>query len=562
MPAAGGPLSDRIVNHDRIAVAPLAHHTDPMILGGGGQLIIRESFYVAGGKEAGLSKRLEGLPTKSPQKLAGPQIKFLTNVFGPLVPAADEYVVVEVQGLAQPQQIYDIVDTFRADKLFKNFEYEVSVNHVLVPSPFGGAGCPYGPPFPASKYAPPPLPPTSGSPVVTVIDSSYQDWWHQSVRTKHDEVFGPWGDNPLEDHCHLHQIKHAPWVQGTKPSLAPRDLVSALSNPVAPITLHAGWNSTNLGDVPAAREAGLVDALAGHANFVAGVVAQGCDYPTMEIWSHRGSFVEKSDFSFATEAAVCLSIVLSQDQQWSTLPTTADVIQCGFAFALRDKTVSVKQGKDFLSGIWTKTLKAVAARCQAQNRPFPMIVAPAGNEGQTAPYFPAALYAYFHENGHYYNTTTSLFDHVIGVGSLGPKPDLNFHWTPGNRKKISHELRYGGGWMMPYDYGPSRFTNHGPWVTCSAIGEDVHSVYMPLAVPTPKTMRREDDEQVPRDHLSFPNAAAIWNGTSFAAPKVAAAIAARVDAQHPPSAAWKMLQQMGTKPPANDIGLGLRFDNL
>ena len=41
-------------------------------------------------------------------------------------------------------------------------------------------------------------------------------------------------------------------------------------------------------------------------------------------------------------------------------------------------------------------------------------------------------------------------------------------------------------------------------------------------------MWREEDQMKDRQRVGFPYPAAFWNGTSFSAPKVSAAIAARV----------------------------------
>jgi hypothetical protein len=548
----------RILAHDRIATPRDLNDKDVWVLAVNDQLIVKKTLYDSGV----LSPVAKTFPKGSVD------LTKLTDVFGGDVSATDEYVVVEAHGLTDPRHgIFDLLEHFRTDpSLLKVPRYEISPNHIMVPAAIGGAGCPYGPPFPASPWIPPPLPASSDSPVVTVIDSSYQDWWSTSVTTRpsqtpnQPETYGPWGDNPLADHCDLHPIQLAPWLKGTGPSLTANNFVAAVSG-VAPLPPGVGWVTSSVGDVPAAREAGLLDALAGHANFVAGVIAQGCDYPTMEVWTHHGSFVNQSDFSFATEAAVCRSIVLSQTPGVTNLPTTADVIHVGFAFALHNKNVSVKQGGDFLSGVWTSTLNQVAAICSSAGRQFPMIVAPAGNEGVTTPFFPAALHAYFSANAALYNTSATVFENVIGVGSLGPKPDQNFHWPPNNA--LSHDLHYHKISMTPYDYGASTFSNSGPWVTCAAIGEDVHSVFMPLSTPKPRKMRREEDEQQPRQAMEFKNAAAIWNGTSFAAPKISAAIAARVSATGSPAAAWNSLVQYASNAtPKDSVQLGLRFDNL
>jgi subtilisin family serine protease len=100
-------------------------------------------------------------------------------------------------------------------------------------------------------------------------------------------------------------------------------------------------------------------------------------------------------------------------------------------------------------------------------RPGIAIVAPAGNSESAIPQWPAA------------------FDEVIGVGAS-------------DRRQRAR----------------ARFSNWGPWLKCCARGEYVLSTYIDYSGP----IEGEPD-------ATF-NGWARWQGTSFAAPKVAAAIAA------------------------------------
>jgi len=66
------------------------------------------------------------------------------------------------------------------------------------------------------------------------------------------------------------------------------------------------------------------------------------------------------------------------------------------------------------------------------------------------------------------------------------------------------------------DCTPAPWSNHGFWVDCSAIGEGIVSTYVrgnesPELDPWPDSFGRD--------------AWAVWSGTSFAAPQVAAAVA-------------------------------------
>ncbi len=103
-----------------------------------------------------------------------------------------------------------------------------------------------------------------------------------------------------------------------------------------------------------------------------------------------------------------------------------------------------------------------------------VVVASAGNDATCRPTFPAAM------------------NEVIGVGSVGP-------------------------------CGPSWFSNHGSWVDASAPGEDVVSIFFDKwnggFDPPPGT-----DLPDPDDFEGW----AMWSGTSFAAPRVVAAIARQI----------------------------------
>ena len=166
---------------------------------------------------------------------------------------------------------------------------------------------------------------------------------------------GPWGHNPLKDVCTLLQPKLSPWLKGTGHSLTPADAIKYVDSavPTNPHPTLVGFDTPPVwaGDVPAANQKYRMDAMAGHANFVAGVVAQGCDDPTIDIWSHSSAFVRGADYSIVREAAVVLSIVQSQHPSTSRLQKPADVIHVGFAFPLRPK-MEPKVNGDFISGIW------------------------------------------------------------------------------------------------------------------------------------------------------------------------------------------------------------------
>src|SRR5207248_8246891 len=128
----------------------------------------------------------------------------------------------------------------------------VTPNHVLVPAA-NVDECPWGPPSPATDG-------TLAQPVgearediwVTVIDSGYNRWtWPD-----HDplgDLLGQRAENRAEHHI---RATHAPGSMTSNPTFA---YLSSLTG--AP-----GW-APDPWDVPRARKTGVLDALAGHANF-------------------------------------------------------------------------------------------------------------------------------------------------------------------------------------------------------------------------------------------------------------------------------------------------------
>jgi subtilisin family serine protease len=130
------------------------------------------------------------------------------------------------------------------------------------------------------------------------------------------------------------------------------------------------------------------------------------------------------------------------------------------------------------------------AQVRAAN-PGIAVVAPAGNEDSTREYWPAAL------------------PDVIGVAAT------------------KHDGRH-----------RAHFSNWGSWVDCCAIGQDVRSTYI-------NYKGRVEDEHP--DDVEVFEGWCRWQGTSFAAPKVSAAIAQAV-VEHPewtPAEAYRRLVDGG-----------------
>lgn len=248
---------------------------------------------------------------------------------------------------------------------------------------------------------------------------------------------------------------------------------------------------------------GRLDALVAHANFVAGVVAQMCPRVSIEVVSHNGAFVNSdvSEWAIPTEASVARSL-------WNS--RNSDVINVGFAFPTLPAVPPVNVVK---KGPPSWALDLVLRSMSMSDPERPMIVAPAGNQNSATPQYPAA----FH----------SSYSNVIGVGSVGPNGQ------------------------------PSSFSNHGPWVACWAKGENVVSTLINASA----LWETEDAEpptypgagtHPPKD---FRSGWASWSGTSFAAPKIAGAIACRcVETNLSPLVAWDDLSAGQLAPP--------EFDNM
>ena len=115
----------------------------------------------------------------------------------------------------------------------------------------------------------------------------------------------------------------------------------------------------------------------------------------------------------------------------------------------------------------------------------------------------------------------------------------------------------------------SPWSNHGPWVVCSAIGEEVASSFLYVNMPV------EDGSASTSTGVAGPtvnfknNSWAVWNGTSFASPKIAGLIAARLGPQptstgaatYNPNAsqAWTSLTQTFGTVQNNNVGFVFPF---
>jgi len=341
----------------------------------------------------------------------------------------------------------------------------VAPNHVLVPANWHT--CPWSPPEPPEGQAT--LGAQSGAPVdVVVIDSGYIAQGPIVSRIEPEVDYGEW-------------FTKLPGQSGYGWVSQPREVLDA-------------------GGIHKDRR---LDTLAGHASFVAGVVAQASPRARITVVNHNGAFVQQdvADTPIPTEASVARSL-------WNH--RNASVINVGFAFATLPNTRTLANSVD-PSGPPSWTL-GLALRGRPGSS---MLVAPAGNQSSRVRQYPAA-FSLDHPN-------------VAGVGSLDPRG------------------------------GRSVFSNHGAWVACCTEGEEVLSSFVT------RWRGRTEDAEPPGSPAAgtypvkdFTSGWALWSGTSFAAPKVAGAIAQAAGPGKTPLAAWIELKQSAQPSGLLDMGIPLK----
>jgi len=413
----------------------------------------------------------DGIGVRNYLKSIGVDSTLLRTVFAGLPnPGGFEDVGIFEVKLPPNQTVFTVTQGFRTNKQLAGIPKDkMSPNHVLVPAPAGG-WCPHGPPSPIPTI-PSSHPLGSRGADITVIDSGYI--WHPP----HGGA-PSWGPNPLLSLCSNVYRREADWLK-----------LSATGT-------TAQWLPGTANVVDANGDLKL-DELAGHANFVSGVIAQQCELPNLYIWNHNSGFAYNPTAfdNFSTEAAICRSLVMSQQHH------ATPVIQIGHETPVFDDIISV---------VWGLAFQRIGRPLHRNLATDVVLTAPAGNEGDTVPRYPAALHA--------------SYPFVKGVAS---------HDGAGNR---------------------STWSNHGEWVTCSAVGENVQSTFLHVK------MRVEDapTNASPRNFTG--NSWAEWNGTSFAAPKVAAQVAARITPAANAGQAWAALTACTPACPSNnDIGIIFPF---
>ncbi|WP_309134537.1 S8/S53 family peptidase [Cellulomonas sp.] len=247
---------------------------------------------------------------------------------------------------------------------------------------------------------------------------------------------------------------------------------------LAHVPRHADGRDANLDPLDVEPGDGLLDLCAGHGTFVAGVVAQVA--PAARITVHRALL----GGGVGTEIDVATAIVRAAEQG-------ADVINLSLgASTLYDQpSLAVEAALERVEEIEREEHREI------------LLVASAGNAGDTRPVWPAA------------------FRQVVAVAALTA------------------------------EHRPAPWSSHGFWVDCSAVGEGVHAPFV----------EGQESYEFTADPDHFPtDAFARWSGTSFAAPQVAGRVAALMQ-EHGigAHAAYARLRASGT--PLPDYGRALRI---
>ncbi len=130
---------------------------------------------------------------------------------------------------------------------------------------------------------------------------------------------------------------------------------------------------------------------------------------------------------------------------------------------------------------------------------------------------------------------------ILIVAAAGNYADTTPCWPAAFRRVVSVAA-------LASDMQPAHWSSRGFWVTCSTIGQGLHSTYVE---------GRETNlaDQVP--HEFGPDAWAVWNGTSFAAPQLTGALARLHNAGEPLGVTLRRLLRAGR--PIPDFGQALKI---
>ncbi|MCC2335993.1 S8 family peptidase [Cellulomonas wangsupingiae] len=244
------------------------------------------------------------------------------------------------------------------------------------------------------------------------------------------------------------------------------------------VARHRKGPDQNIDPLDIEPDDGLLDLCAGHGTFVAGVVERVA--PQARISVHRallgGGVGSEVDVAKAMVRAARLG---------------ADVINLSLGSNTRfdQPSLAVEAALDVIESIEEETGREI------------LVVAAAGNTGDTRPVWPAA------------------FRNVVAVAGLTP------------------------------DGRAAPWSSHGFWVDCSAVAEGIHAPFVKGKESYEFTAEPDD---FPADGFAW------WSGTSFAAPQVAGAVAALMH-EHGIGARRAFARLRATGTPLPDYGRALRI---
>jgi len=237
-------------------------------------------------------------------------------------------------------------------------------------------------------------------------------------------------------------------------------------------------NIDPLDEFPLPKGDGFLDSAAGHGTFVLGCIRQVAPHADLGVYR-----AVDSD-GIASEVRVACELIRAVKQGGAQIVNLS--VGC--------------QTPDNVPPVALKAALEIVGEWERETGREVLIVAAAGNFGDTLPCWPAA------------------FPGVVSVAAL----------TPGLA---------GAPW-----------SSSGPWVTCSTVGQGIYSTFV---------TGREDPQLDPAATVFGPDAFAVWSGTSFAAPQIAGALARLYEDGYPLREALQTLLAAGL--PVPEYGQALKI---
>lgn len=259
---------------------------------------------------------------------------------------------------------------------------------------------------------------------------------------------------------------------------------------------------------------GLIDPLAGHGTFIAGIVHQAC--PDADVLSWRivppdGAIAEMDWLTALAQIAELVHLHRQGDPRGRRI----DVLNLSMGYYHETPSDS------FFDPVLYEILADISANGT-------LVVCSAGNDATSRPLFPAAFAPWSDGAGPIQSRPGVL--PIVSVGALNPNGT------------------------------DALFSNSGPWVRAYALGAGVVSTVpstfdggLQAVIATSEGGRSRET----LDPDDFTGGFGTWSGTSFAAPLLAGRIAQRLfeggepgDVDHDVARTWKVLSELTTLDPA------------